>query len=414
MPKPIATWNPTRGLWEDPNGTVDLLSEHSEPFWETWPISGMTRDGRAYELPMPALPMAEPESSSSPDPVLPTPGASWFEPQGPDDPSEWEAWKADRASRGIATGQGTLPTALRNQALLPTPEAKLSDSGPDYARANREGSGGDDLTTTVFRRLLPTPLTSDDKSPWAGEAPEERDRSTQLRSIHYLLPTPTVAVQNPDANWQNRPTGGLTLPSAVQGLLPTPTTLDHVEKRTTHAGGNPTLQGAISGTSERDAARHGLTTATSTGSPPTPSGPPSAAEPSPLLPTPSVADGTGGHLNRSGDRSAELLLPGVAKALGEGALLPTPRAAPGASATETVYLLESDGRSRTPEPVLLPTPAAMNPNDGEDPERWMARRKYHLTRGIHNTMPLGQVAARLAIGDHTELPLNGGSESSDE
>jgi len=33
-----------------------------------------------------------------------------------------------------------------------------------------------------------------------------------------------------------------------------------------------------------------------------------------LLPTPSVADGMGGHLTRSGDRSNELLLPGVAKA----------------------------------------------------------------------------------------------------
>jgi hypothetical protein len=41
--------------------------------------------------------------------------------------------------------------------LLPTPEAKLSDSGPDYARAGRAGSGGDDLTTTVHRMLLPTP-----------------------------------------------------------------------------------------------------------------------------------------------------------------------------------------------------------------------------------------------------------------
>ena len=43
-----------------------------------------------------------------------------------------------------------------------------------------------------------------------------------------------------------------------------------------------------------------------------------------LLPTPSVADGEGGHLTRSGDRSSELLLPGVAKAHGEGRLLPTP------------------------------------------------------------------------------------------
>lgn len=46
-----------------------------------------------------------------------------------------------------------------------------------------------------------------------------------------------------------------------------------------------------------------------------------------LLPTPSVADGMGGHLTRSGDRSNELLLPGVAKALAIEAqrLLPTPK-----------------------------------------------------------------------------------------
>lgn len=44
-----------------------------------------------------------------------------------------------------------------------------------------------------------------------------------------------------------------------------------------------------------------------------------------LLPTPSVADGTGGHASRSGARSDELLLPGLARAHAEGALLPTPR-----------------------------------------------------------------------------------------
>ena len=38
-----------------------------------------------------------------------------------------------------------------------------------------------------------------------------------------------------------------------------------------------------------------------------------------LLPTPSVADAMGGHASRSGDRSGELLLPGVVR------LLPTPR-----------------------------------------------------------------------------------------
>lgn len=41
--------------------------------------------------------------------------------------------------------------------LLPTPEAKLASSGPDYARMNREGSGGDDLTTTIWRAGLHDP-----------------------------------------------------------------------------------------------------------------------------------------------------------------------------------------------------------------------------------------------------------------
>ncbi|QWT30136.1 DNA methylase [Gordonia phage Sedona] len=35
--------------------------------------------------------------------------------------------------------------------LLPTPEAKLANSGPDYARADRDGSGGDDLITAAAR-----------------------------------------------------------------------------------------------------------------------------------------------------------------------------------------------------------------------------------------------------------------------
>lgn len=46
-----------------------------------------------------------------------------------------------------------------------------------------------------------------------------------------------------------------------------------------------------------------------------------------LLPTPSAADGGGGHLTRSGTRSSELLLPGVARAYASGDLLPTPAAA---------------------------------------------------------------------------------------
>jgi DNA (cytosine-5)-methyltransferase 1 len=51
-------------------------------------------------------------------------------------------------------------------ALLPTP--KSSPSGPDFARADRERSGGDDLATVVARdSLMPTPRASE----WKGTGP---------------------------------------------------------------------------------------------------------------------------------------------------------------------------------------------------------------------------------------------------
>jgi len=49
--KTLGIWNAGRGLWESPTGSIDLFSELSEPFLETWPTSGMTRGGVAYELP---------------------------------------------------------------------------------------------------------------------------------------------------------------------------------------------------------------------------------------------------------------------------------------------------------------------------------------------------------------------------
>jgi hypothetical protein len=44
--------------------------------------------------------------------------------------------------------------------------------------------------------------------------------------------------------------------SSSSQLLPTPGTLDNVEKRTTHAGGNLTLQGAVVGVNPVDLERH--------------------------------------------------------------------------------------------------------------------------------------------------------------
>lgn len=71
MPKPTAQWNPTRQLWE--TDQADLFSELLEPYSETWPTSGMTRNGSLLPLETSARPTAASECSSL---LLCTPSAS--------------------------------------------------------------------------------------------------------------------------------------------------------------------------------------------------------------------------------------------------------------------------------------------------------------------------------------------------
>ena len=68
--QPLAVWNPARDAWEIP-GTEGLTCEHLAVFSETWPTSGMTRNGTAY-----ALPTSEPATDDSGCSYLPTPVAS--------------------------------------------------------------------------------------------------------------------------------------------------------------------------------------------------------------------------------------------------------------------------------------------------------------------------------------------------
>jgi hypothetical protein len=175
------------------------------------------------------------------------------------------------------------PSDLRHQprALMPTPQAKLADAGPDYARATRPGSGGDDLTTTLARALLPTPRARDSK----GADPNPN--GVDLNQAVALLPTPRASDATKGSPRQHGSSGDLTLSSAAH-LLPTPTAGDARSSaiQTVRTPGRATPVGSVTLT---DAAR--------------------------LLPTPSVADGLGGHRSRSGRRSAELLLPGIARSL---------------------------------------------------------------------------------------------------
>lgn len=124
---------------------------------------------------------------SDPGALLPTPavndmGASY-------DPDEWDEW-TDRmkAEHGNGNGHGK---SLHVEALrlLPTPEAKLGSSGPDYARMTRPGTGGDSLHEAVGR-LFPTPRATDGTK----GGPNQRDSSGDLMlPSAVLLPTPSAA-----------------------------------------------------------------------------------------------------------------------------------------------------------------------------------------------------------------------------
>lgn len=67
---------------------------------------------------------------------------------------------------------GTTAEAIDALTLLPTPAAADGERGPDYARVNREGSGGDDLVT-LTAKLLPTPTTGDAAGSTSPESAKE-------------------------------------------------------------------------------------------------------------------------------------------------------------------------------------------------------------------------------------------------
>jgi hypothetical protein len=101
------------------------------------------------------------------------------------------------------------------------------------------------------------------------------------------------------------------------------------------------------------------------------------------MPTPTVKCAEDSQTHRSGARSGELLLTGVAQELGNAN-------------------------------ALLPTPSAGNFNDGETPESWEARRLRNLAKGINGQgTPLG-IAVKLLKTPTAQLAVNGGSQHPDK
>jgi len=198
--KRLAVWNPTRMLWENPNGVVDLFSEHSEPFWETWPSSGMTRNGAAYELPTPVHHTGDTGYS-----FLPTPkagDAEWGLPRTSGRPPEMSTHLATKI-------HFTVPGQAGTEALLKTPTSQLAvNGGSQHPDKRKQGGHGPALADEV-EHLLPTPAAMNPNDGEQFDTWEARRIATKARVKNGNgFGTPlAIAVQKMD-------------------LLPTPTTQD--------------------------------------------------------------------------------------------------------------------------------------------------------------------------------------------
>ena len=148
---------------------IDLFSERSDAFSETWPISGTTQAGRAYARPMWAH-LTDASASSSP------PG------------------------------------------LLPTPDAYAGARGGSQAPEKRQAGGHSVSLQDVAEHMLPTPQARD----WKGVGPADHRRNDPgLPAIaETLLPTPRATDGTKGGPNQRGSSGDLMLPSAVH-LLPT-------------------------------------------------------------------------------------------------------------------------------------------------------------------------------------------------
>jgi hypothetical protein len=207
--EPIARWNSARGVWE--RAEVNILCGHSALYWEIFPTSGTWDVTGLYPLPTPERPTDASGCSSSPG-LLPTP-----RPQTKGGDSAPEAEIGGKRPSG---SKRALNLATVTAHLLKTPTAQLAVNGGSQHPDKRKAGGHGPTLADQVEHLLPTPAARDGKG---RDMPGRRGG----RSLpDTLLPTPRATDGTKWGPGQGGQQGGVTLPSAVVDLLPTPRTSD--------------------------------------------------------------------------------------------------------------------------------------------------------------------------------------------
>lgn len=164
---PFALLDRKSHSWKTSQGF--LIPDTSEQSSVIWPKSGMMQNGRAYRLPN-----VEPRTKGKGCGFWRTPDSNCHRRPSSKERMEWKI-------------KNKMPISINDQVKWPTPMA--NPSGPDFARINREKSGGDSLATTVARSFYPTPQHRD----WKGKSQRGNYGNT-----NDCLPNTVNGQLNPD------------------------------------------------------------------------------------------------------------------------------------------------------------------------------------------------------------------------
>lgn len=172
---PFACYDPDSSSWRT---WEHFLFEDSTSFSDRWPNSGMTHDGRAFELPTSVLPTSAIGYSSSVS--LGTPSA-----------------RAAKGANSVRVASGDTRGLLENQvATIPTPQARDGNhggpQGKRYLNPERSNDPDDFVDALTKGMLLPTPRSQNgeprNNKVWARPL----DQPQNLENALALLPTPVV------------------------------------------------------------------------------------------------------------------------------------------------------------------------------------------------------------------------------
>lgn len=147
---PFAYYDPDSSSWKTSGVTSLWDSDESSV---TWPNSGTTHAGFAFQLPTPARPIDVSESSS-----LPTPRAS----RGASGTETMYKLGAVRSNEGRTQGE----------VLLKTPTAQLSVNGGSQHPNKRKAGGHGPTLADEVEHLLPTPTAMDSRAS-GGSTPSD-------------------------------------------------------------------------------------------------------------------------------------------------------------------------------------------------------------------------------------------------